>query len=211
LYAVLGIKKNASIEDIKKAYRKKVKKCHPDYGGDTEEFRKVQEAYDVLSNEEKKALYDLTGKVPDVNLSLDSQAVEYLACRFQKVFDSLDNKDILTKSVILEVKMQLQEEIKVNEKAIRYEHERANLFSTLKKRIKVKRKKNRNVAREVIEAQIGYSKNGVIKCKQEIKMTKKALELLGQLKMDINIPPDNIVKGFYELVPEEETNFAKNC
>lgn len=208
LYGVLGVGKNATEEDIKKAYRKKVKKCHPDYGGDSEEFRKVQEAYDVLSNEEKRALYNITGKVPDVS-SADSQAVEYLACRFQQVFDSLDNKDLLTRSVILEVRMKLQEEIKTNEKAVRYEYERVNLLNILKKRLKVKRKKYRNVAREVIEEQIGYCKNGVIKCKQELKLMKKSLEFLGHLKMDINIPSDNIVKGFYELIPGEECNFAE--
>jgi DnaJ family protein A protein 2 len=41
LYNILDISKNASIDDIKRSYKIKVKKCHPDKGGDPEEFKKV--------------------------------------------------------------------------------------------------------------------------------------------------------------------------
>lgn len=45
---VLGVKKNASWNDIQLAYRKKVKVAHPDQGGDASEFRRVQMAYELL-------------------------------------------------------------------------------------------------------------------------------------------------------------------
>ena len=47
-YSVLGLKKSASQEDIKQAFRDKAKETHPDKGGDPEEFRKVREAYENL-------------------------------------------------------------------------------------------------------------------------------------------------------------------
>jgi DnaJ family protein A protein 2 len=61
-YDLLGVDKNASQDDIKKAYRKKALQCHPDKGGDPDTFKAVNEAYDVLSNEEKKNIYDRFGK-----------------------------------------------------------------------------------------------------------------------------------------------------
>lgn len=47
-YSVLGLKRSASDEDIKKAFRDKARETHPDKGGDPEEFRKVREAYENL-------------------------------------------------------------------------------------------------------------------------------------------------------------------
>ncbi len=61
-YAILWIDRNASADEIKKAYRKKAMESHPDrHGGDTEketEFKAINEAYAVLSDPQKKSRYD---------------------------------------------------------------------------------------------------------------------------------------------------------
>ena len=64
-YEVLGVNRNADAATIKKAYRKLAKKYHPDSneGNATaaERFKEVNEAYDVLSDEKKRKLYDQFG------------------------------------------------------------------------------------------------------------------------------------------------------
>ena len=64
-YEVLGVEKNATAEEIKKAYRQCALKYHPDRNpGDKaaeEKFKEAAEAYEVLSDEQKRARYDRFG------------------------------------------------------------------------------------------------------------------------------------------------------
>jgi len=60
-YEVLNVTREASVEDIKKAYRKLALVSHPDKGGDPEVFKEVSEAYNVLSDPDKKERYDRFG------------------------------------------------------------------------------------------------------------------------------------------------------
>jgi chaperone protein DnaJ len=60
LYSILGLSTSATEEEIKKAYKELAKKLHPDRnnGIETEQFKEITEAYDILSDKKKKAEYD---------------------------------------------------------------------------------------------------------------------------------------------------------
>ena len=69
-YKVLGVPRSATSEEIQKAYRKLARKYHPDLHADKDErerdkakqqFQKIQQAYDVLSDDEKRQMYDQFG------------------------------------------------------------------------------------------------------------------------------------------------------
>src|SRR5438552_17059215 len=64
-YGTLGVAKDASVDDIRKSYRKLARKYHPDLNpGDKaaeERFKNVQEAYDVLSDAKKRQMFDQYG------------------------------------------------------------------------------------------------------------------------------------------------------
>ncbi len=62
-YDILGVSRNASPEEIKKAFYKLAHKHHPDKGGSSDKFKEINEAYQVLSNKEKRAQYDKFGRV----------------------------------------------------------------------------------------------------------------------------------------------------
>jgi molecular chaperone DnaJ len=74
-YNILGVKKDAKADEIKKAYRKLARKFHPDVNPNDkaaeEKFKEVQEAYDVLSDEKKRKVFDRFGYYND-NLDPDS-------------------------------------------------------------------------------------------------------------------------------------------
>lgn len=88
-YDILKVNKNTSIEDIKKAYRKLALKYHPDKNiGDKEEsskkFKEISEAYQILSDPEKKKIYDNFGKVHHNFVSPENL--------FQHIFKDVDPK-----------------------------------------------------------------------------------------------------------------------
>lgn len=60
-YGTLGVSKDASDQDIKRAFRKKAHEFHPDKGGDAEKFKKINEAYQTLSDKQKRQQYDAFG------------------------------------------------------------------------------------------------------------------------------------------------------
>ncbi|MDP2316787.1 MAG: DnaJ domain-containing protein, partial [Pseudomonadota bacterium] len=66
LYDILGVAKDASAQDIKKAFRVLARECHPDVAGTdpkmAEKFTKVREAYEVLSDPAQRARYDRRGE-----------------------------------------------------------------------------------------------------------------------------------------------------
>jgi molecular chaperone DnaJ len=65
-YDILGVQKSASEEEIKKAYRKLAHQYHPDKsGGDSEKFKEISEAYQVLSDKGKRSNYDRFGSSAD--------------------------------------------------------------------------------------------------------------------------------------------------
>jgi len=72
-YEVLEIETNATNSDIKKAYRKLVMKHHPDKGGDPEKFKELSQAYETVSNSQKRQQYDNFGSV---NMDMNFDAMD---------------------------------------------------------------------------------------------------------------------------------------
>jgi curved DNA-binding protein CbpA len=85
-YDILGVERNSDIESIKKAYKKLALKYHPDRNKDEpdteEKFKKIAEAYGVLSDVNKRRMYDLTGTSSDNAQSIDPFSM------FSNIFNS---------------------------------------------------------------------------------------------------------------------------
>jgi curved DNA-binding protein CbpA len=80
LYRVLGLKRGATQDDIRRAYRRKAKISHPDSGGSAGAFGELATAHAVLSDPERRERYDSTGEIdpPRVD-TLEASAIEVIA------------------------------------------------------------------------------------------------------------------------------------
>lgn len=90
-YDTLGVPKDASKEEITSAYRKKAQKSHPDRkGGDVEKFQMVQRAYEVLSDNSRRARYDKTGADDQQIDDPKSLAANHVVAMFISLLDQYD-------------------------------------------------------------------------------------------------------------------------
>jgi curved DNA-binding protein CbpA len=94
-YQILGLQFNASLEEIKKAYRIYATKYHPDKQHNDkffeERFKEIKEAYDILSNDEKKATYDLNFDI-ETNKSSLKNTSSYSSSNSRSAFDEINRE-----------------------------------------------------------------------------------------------------------------------
>lgn len=99
-YNILKVSKNATIPEIKKAYYKLALTHHPDKGGNADQFKKITEAFEVLSNEDKKKLYD-NGGIPAV--SFGNKDI------FNNIFKNNKSIQVKVKDVVYNLNLTLED------------------------------------------------------------------------------------------------------
>ena len=126
-YEILGVEKDATADVIKKAYRKLSKEHHPDVGGDSEKFKEIASAYDILSNSDKKQKYDTFG---DAEASFGSNPFGGNPFDFINQFfggaSSMGRQVRKGDDILVTVKMNLMEILLGANKQITYIRERIN-------------------------------------------------------------------------------------
>ena len=136
LYEALNINKTATKEQIKKAYRKKAQKAHPDRGGKPEEFHKLSVAYTVLMDDQKKAHYDSTGKYNEKKNNLDQQAFQELFTLINKLIGEMiqGNVEVIHKNVVKTVQSGIGQGIDKTKDIIREAKKKVKKLEKLKER-----------------------------------------------------------------------------
>jgi len=86
-YELLGVSRNASEKEIKTAFRKLAAKHHPDKGGDHKKFTELNEAYQVLTDPEKKSMYDQFGTADPQQAGYQQQGFDFHGGGFQDIFE----------------------------------------------------------------------------------------------------------------------------
>lgn len=135
-YDVLGVPTDASPAEIKKQYRKKARRAHPDHGGDPKEMTALSIAYGILSDPKKRSQFDRTGKVNDT-LQLNKEAVDQICRRFQQMM-AQHGPEIVYQDIIGQICRQFRDDIKAENAHIHEAEEQSRFWFRMAKRFKRK-------------------------------------------------------------------------
>lgn len=117
LYDILGVDPLATKDEIKKAYKKKIRTKHPDVGGDAEEFKQIVKAYMILYDDEARYKYNNGGqqetpnerKAFDINKAAKSFAINIAFAVIDNIGENVSKKNL--KNAILSKLAELETEI----------------------------------------------------------------------------------------------------
>ncbi|MEY2869832.1 MAG: hypothetical protein RIR01_2334 [Bacteroidota bacterium] len=178
LYEILAVAKDATAEQIKKAYRKLAMKHHPDKGGDDKTFQELSKAYTILSDEDKRKRYDETGQVEEERDPFNEILASFIS-DLQEQMDSL-NDDIIEKG-----KKKIKKEIKeINLARIQTDNKIKYLNFFLKR---IKKDTESNVFKLVTENKIQQLTTKLEAINKSMDILKRMQDIFnGDLEYDFN-------------------------
>lgn len=186
LYDALGVPRDATTSEIKKAFREKSKHLHPDAAptSDGEEFRRMSSAYAVLVNPEKRERYDRTGS-PDGADNTTAQALSIIQGMVAKVLDELDDRPVIN-DIVANMREYLRDRIAEHKNGIAALRKKASRTEKLAKRFKVKSKAKRgdNLLRGIVEGKAAEMRRAVANGEAAIATFELALKIIEDSDFD---------------------------
>lgn len=175
-YDTLGVPRDADGKTIKRAYRKKSMKAHPDRGGSEERMANLNQAYQCLADPVRRETYDRFGQ--DVHGFVLDQRVKGLICKtFAKVVEECENGMLDTTKQRLRSHMDRIQAVIAQATVSRDKLQR--------KRSKVKSKDGeQNLFHLVVDDKIKHLSVALQQMELDFKITKSALDVLNQYESD---------------------------
>lgn len=172
-YQTLGVPKDASQSDIKKAYRKLSSQCHPDReGGDPKRMAEVNAAYEVLGDPARRKRYDETGesRPEQQGPTLEQQAYAALVDVFAQVLEMTGHDPVR------EVRESFQDAIRVAEKSTK--EKQRDIEKLEKRRNVVTVTSGENIFTMLIDSKIQAHRSAIARAGEQSKIAKEALKML---------------------------------
>lgn len=182
LYELLGVSREATADELKKSYRERSKVLHPDKGGDPEEFKKLSEAYAILSDVEKRARYDAgesADSISKVKVSFEDQVMRGLVELFTQIVAKVDTRFI---NIVEEMRANLRHNIGQLEVNIKNVEARRERLESAVKRIKNPNGDNVFIASAL--AQIENTRLEIQEYENRKKKTEAGLKFLENYSYD---------------------------
>lgn len=179
LYEVLGVAADSDIESIKAAYRRRSRETHPDAGGNAEEFKAVNEAFQVLSDERKRAQYDQYGEVDDG----PKESAAFRLCA-SLINDALNQWDV---EPLRFMRDKLKDIIRHNDRVIKDAREKQVQYQGYLDRFCDRNEKSESSdGKELIEgalrSQLALVDSKIAECEAKSQECQEALEMLAGLE-----------------------------
>jgi curved DNA-binding protein CbpA len=177
LYRVLGVKREASSEDIRRAYRRKAKVSHPDSGGSAGAFGELATAHAVLSDPALRRRYDDTGQIelPRPN-TLDAGAIEVIAQKLGLIIHS--EQDLMSLDIGTLIDGAIREDMTQRQSNIANQTQAIERAARLRARIKRRTNGHDNMLAKVLEWHEASIREQIRKNEAAVTSMQRALEIL---------------------------------
>lgn len=182
-YKILGVNKKATVEDVKRRFRKLAMKHHPDHGGDANIFEQLRKAHDILLDPAQRQLFDDHGLVSgDPACQLHFLAIKKLQEFFISILSQMQPEQLDTLDVVACLRKNVTEHRAGFEKdlvkAERMMEEKQKTLAILRKRVKQRNNKTPNFFLPALEQAILNIPGQIAALKQNIELTTLMLEIL---------------------------------
>jgi len=178
-YKILGVKKKASKEEIKKAYRRKAKETHPDVGGSTEDFQKTQKAFKILNDERARIIYDTRGAEEATENEKNTKAVALCTNVIERVLTEL-GINILTEDPFQIVQKSLTQSIIDNMKRKAEIVKTSQYLTKFMKRVKRRKTKHPDILQILIEESLIDAEGEIFALEEQNEITHIAKDIAEQ-------------------------------
>jgi curved DNA-binding protein CbpA len=188
LYRLLGLKRGASKDEVRKAYRRKAKASHPDTGGSAEAFSALTVAHEVLSDPARREKYDTTGEIEQKKPNnFDGSAVEVIAQKLGLLIHAEQELTGLDIGALLE--QSIRDDIARRQASMAEQARAIERAGKLRARVKRKTDGADNMLARVLEWHERASKDHIKKNEEAVSSLERALEMLdGYLFVDDRPP-----------------------
>jgi len=177
LYQLLGIKRSATREEVRKAYRRKAKSLHPDRGGSAEVFNALAAAHDVLSDAKRRGRYDSTGEIeparPD---NFDGSAIEIIAQKLGLIIHA--EQDLTAVDIGAVIEQSIRNDIVLRKSNIESQRRAIERAARLRARVKRKATGEDNALARVLDWHERSTQDHVRKNEVAVRSMERALEIL---------------------------------
>jgi curved DNA-binding protein CbpA len=177
LYHLLGIRRGATKEDVRRAYRRKAKVSHPDSGGSEEAFSALTTAHDVLSDKNRRERYDTTGEIetarPD---NFDGSAMEVIAQKLGLIIHA--EHDLTSMDIGAVIEQAIRDDIACRTSSIVSQRRAIERAASLRARVKRKGNGEDNALAQVLDWHERATSDHVKKNEEAVRAMERALEIL---------------------------------
>lgn len=195
LYSTLGVPNDATPAEIKAAYKRKAKETHPDAGGDAEKFQQVTLAHRILSDDEKRARYDETGKADEDVDTLDSAALSIIGGLVEEVVQQIVTRDDLQ---FVDLAKQLRDRLKSQQAQAEENITQARKFEkkavALRKRFKAK--KGPDYIGNMLDGKVATCRGAIRSGEDHLARLKRAAEILDDVDYAVDKRADANQYGY---------------
>jgi len=193
LYDILGINKDASEEDIKKAHRKQVKQHHPDAGGTKESYQQVQLAYDVLKDKSRREKYDSTGETEKPRDAFQEKFAEFIA---MVIIPKLEEAKSLEIDIITFGCKHISKAIAQAEESVTEGTRRVKRLNQAMTKLSKKSDKSPNIMLSLLQNKVDNYNKQINELNTSIEFLNKASDELQDYTYDFNQEEEQESKSF---------------